>query len=312
MFSISNIRLLIPTDWQKFETISLEALKIMYNNPNFIKNGRQGQNQDGVDFYLQNGDEIIAAQCKLTSKSIDAKVIFFEIEKARRFIPQISTFYICTTSPRDANLQEIVRCKSLEESFQCYILFWEDIMQQIQSRKDVFAMLFPECLYGDEKVIHDIKVIENLFSTIDLNLIQKTLEEYLPEYILFDFAQYFDAFDECWRSCLSSFYDQRLNDVVGRFYECWNALTSETCIEFQPLNGGMLCGFDKGSPSFRYGVYEEKIHRIQSLKEQMFRSLVEMIQYINNQYPCVDLAKLSLNAIETKQKIACQFKCGDE
>lgn len=40
MFSISNIRLLIPTDWQKFETISLEALKIMYDNPNFIKNGR--------------------------------------------------------------------------------------------------------------------------------------------------------------------------------------------------------------------------------------------------------------------------------
>lgn len=49
MVSDINVNILIPTDWQRFETISLEALKIMYNNPNFTKNGRIGQKQDGVD-----------------------------------------------------------------------------------------------------------------------------------------------------------------------------------------------------------------------------------------------------------------------
>lgn len=107
-----NPNAFIPSDWKQFETISLEALKIIHSNPNFTKNGRPGQKQNGVDIYLQNNDEIIAAQCKLTFNKINENIIREEIEKARSFNPPISRLYICTTSPKDANLQERIRVMS--------------------------------------------------------------------------------------------------------------------------------------------------------------------------------------------------------
>ena len=63
MISDLNSNAFIPIDWKQFETISLEALKIIHSNPNFIKNDRPGQKQHGVDIYLQNNDEMYIMDC---------------------------------------------------------------------------------------------------------------------------------------------------------------------------------------------------------------------------------------------------------
>ena len=303
-----NINLLIPSDWQRFETITLEALKIIYNNPNFTKHGRPGQKQDGVDIYLQNNSEVIAAQCKLTFNVIDERMVREEVEKAIKFTPRISILYICTTSPKDARMQEIVRCISLEKGIQCYILFWDDIMQHIKLKQEVFNMLFLGSVYADSKEMSDIAVLNRLLSSVDINSVQKTLEDQLPEYIAPEFAIYFEMFDECYKSITTSFYNNELDAVVRRFFECWVSLTSMTYTEFQPLNGGLIYGFYKDYDTFNFAEYEEKVKIINQLKIDMCKSLFEMISYIKNRYPSVDLDELSLNAVRTRQRVAQYIK----
>lgn len=303
MMSEININLLIPADWQRFETITLEALKIMYNNPNFTKHGRLGQKQDGVDIYLQVNNEIIAAQCKLTFKVINEKIIREEIEKAKKFTPKISKLYICTTSPKDARLQEMVRCITFDEGIQCYILFWDDIMQYIKTREDVFNMLFVNSIYTDSRDIHDITIINKLFSTVDVSSIQKTLEEQLPEFIAPEFALYFDAFNECYQCVTTYFYNSDLDIIVRKFFECWNSIILVTCIEFQPLNGGLIYGFYKNNSTFNYVEHEVKIKKINQLRMDMYKSLFDMVNFIKNNYPIVNFDELKLNAIRMRQSV---------
>lgn len=311
MMTEININFLIPTDWQRFETISLEALKIMYNNPNFTKHGRPGQKQDGVDIYLQINNEIIAAQCKLTFKVIDKKIIREEIEKAKKFIPKISVLYICTTSPKDARLQETVRFMTLDEGIQCYIWFWDDIIEHIKSKEDVFNMLFANSMYTDSKDIHDITIINKLLSTVDVSSIQKTLEEQLPEFITPEFTIYFDAFNESYQCVTTYFYNSDLDTIVRNFYECWNSIILVTCIEFQPLNGGRIYGFYRNYSTFNTVEYEEKIKKINQLRIDMHKSLFDLVAFIKNKYPIVNLDELSLNAIRMRQSAEKYIKSLD-
>ncbi len=298
MNSKVNIEVFKPTDWQRFETISLEALKIMYNNPNFTKHGRPGQKQDGVDIYLQESGEVIAAQCKLTFKTINEKIILEEIEKAKKFKPSISVLYICTTSPKDTILQEVIRCISLERGLQCYILFWDDIIQHIRAKKEIFDMLFRENIYADEKEVRDIETLKILFSNVDLCSIQKTIEEQLPEYIDFDFITYFELFAKCWCSCVISFNDLKLRGAVDGFYHSWNKVILETQDYFHTINGGVTYGLNRNYDIFSHAYYEKIKNNIDMLRKNMNDALKEMVAYINNRYPCINLYELSQVAKE--------------
>jgi len=62
---MTSVKLPEPLDWQEFERLTEEALKVKYNNPNFTRHGRPGQMQQSVDVYSTSGNGIIGAQCKL-------------------------------------------------------------------------------------------------------------------------------------------------------------------------------------------------------------------------------------------------------
>lgn len=104
-----------------------------------VRHGRAGQRQAGVDIVGRNGAVYpIGLQCKrrsawpvsrLTSKQIDQEVC-----AAEAFRPKLKVFYILTTAPDDAVLQEHVRNINMkrekQQSFEVVLLGWGEILRR--------------------------------------------------------------------------------------------------------------------------------------------------------------------------------------
>ncbi len=115
MPTLSGMNVPKPKSWDEFEEITLSSLKIKWRSPNLQRNGRQGQKQDGVDICGEDDlNCFIGVQCKLTEKNISLNSIKKEIEKAERFQPELSSFYIATTSSCDSDIQKQIRILSQE------------------------------------------------------------------------------------------------------------------------------------------------------------------------------------------------------
>lgn len=138
-----------PKSWIEFEDITLDALKKRWNNPSLQKNWRQWQKQDGVDIYWVDEKHcLIWVQCKHTLYEINISLIEDEIIKAERFIPIIHHLYIATTKSLDSTLQEKVRVisKNREEKglFWIDVFFWDDIVNDITSSKELMMKHYPQ------------------------------------------------------------------------------------------------------------------------------------------------------------------------
>jgi hypothetical protein len=138
-----------PKSWDEFEDICADLLKRSWNTPYVTRNGRQGQQQKGVDIYGQpsylahkSSTPYAGVQCKKVDKLTIAD-IEKEVEKAKSFIPQLDQYIIMTTLYRDANLQEQVR--QLRCPFQQGIIiwFWEDISLELAGYDDLLRKHFP-------------------------------------------------------------------------------------------------------------------------------------------------------------------------
>ena len=86
MTSIYSLEVPKPKNWQDFEAIALDALRLRFNSPDLSANGRPGQEQKGVD--ISGPDDIgrrIGVQCKRYAKPLKIDLITTEVEKFRRF-----------------------------------------------------------------------------------------------------------------------------------------------------------------------------------------------------------------------------------
>ncbi len=138
-----------PSSWEEFENICLAATKIRWRSPDFSKNGRPGQQQDGVDIYGYSRDhDLLAIQCKNTTKKVYKSIIEEEIRKAEIFDINLRTLYIATTAGNDAVLQREVRAMHKDridqKKFGVHILFWHDIIQDLSSCEETFYAHFPQ------------------------------------------------------------------------------------------------------------------------------------------------------------------------
>lgn len=103
-----------------------------------MRNGRRGQRQDGIDIFGRSeSNDWVGVQCKVKSKGgwLTEKECEIEILKALQFNPKLTEYYILTTAPRDAVLQEYIRTKDDDQinnnKFRVFIMFWEDIVQEL-------------------------------------------------------------------------------------------------------------------------------------------------------------------------------------
>ena len=134
-----------PANWQDFETLCLMLWCEEWNSDDLKKNGRVGQGQDGVDIsgHKDGEDEYSAIQCKCKSDGefLKKEEIAEEIEKAKSFKPALKRYVIATTAKKDAEIEEFVRLKDLENRkaglFSVDLKSWEDIVDMLERHKRV-------------------------------------------------------------------------------------------------------------------------------------------------------------------------------
>lgn len=148
MTSIHSLEIPKPKNWQDFEAIALDALRLRWDSPDLSANGRPGQKQKGVDIF--GPDDIgrrIGVQCKRYAKPLKIDLVKAEVENSDAFEPALNTIYIATTRDRDAKLQMEVRLysdKRVSESKSAVgLLFWDDIVGSLGTNPSTFKSHFP-------------------------------------------------------------------------------------------------------------------------------------------------------------------------
>ncbi len=150
----SRMNLPRPKDWTEFEDIACEVWKIIWQDPNTHKNGRQGQPQHGVDVWGRpgGGKDYAGVQCKgkedYEKITITEKELHKEIEKAKSFKPAITEYIVATTGKRDESIQTLAReitSAHLEQNlFAVDVWFWEDIQQELVKHKELCELFYPD------------------------------------------------------------------------------------------------------------------------------------------------------------------------
>ena len=93
-----------PENWPDFESLCKKLWGEIWNCPEIKKNGRQGQNQHGVDIYgIPDFDsEYYGIQCKgkdeYTHKQLTKDEIDKELKKALDFKPKLKKLYFVSIS----------------------------------------------------------------------------------------------------------------------------------------------------------------------------------------------------------------------
>lgn len=139
----------IPKDWQSFEELCLRLWRDIWGDPNAQKNGRIGQEQNGVDIFgvATYDGKTHGVQCKGKNANYGAQLtedeIRTEADNAEGFNAVLSTFTMATTAPRDAKLQAY--CRELNETkahdFTVAVWSWDDIEEEIQYRTEILDHL---------------------------------------------------------------------------------------------------------------------------------------------------------------------------
>lgn len=135
-----------PANWQDFETLCKKLWGEIWECKEIKKNGRLGQNQNGVDVYgIPNGENMYyGIQCKgkdeYSHKNLSEKEIVDEIEKAKKFSPPIKKLYFAATASKDSKIEEFVRKVNILNTennlFEIHLFCWEDIVDLIDENKD--------------------------------------------------------------------------------------------------------------------------------------------------------------------------------
>jgi hypothetical protein len=155
-----------PENWQDFEKLCKKLWGEIWDCPDTIqRNGRSGQNQNGVDVYglPKNETAYYGIQCKGKDDYSDTRLTINEIEceirRALNFKPKLKRFIFATTANKDVSVEEYIRNKNLEHIqkgfFEVYISSWEDIVDLLEERRDTYNWYINNCQYKD---LSDIEV----------------------------------------------------------------------------------------------------------------------------------------------------------
>jgi hypothetical protein len=146
-----KIQLPPPANWQDFEDLCHRLWSSIWGtNPQ--KNGRQGQPQCGVDIYGMPPykSQYTGIQCKGKNNNYGTKLTINEIDtecqNATQFSPEIESFILATTSPRDKEIQKHCRALTYNKRFPFSVesWSWDDISEEIQYREDIMQFAYPE------------------------------------------------------------------------------------------------------------------------------------------------------------------------
>ncbi|WP_167343093.1 hypothetical protein [Nonlabens sp. SY33080] len=138
-----------PTNWQDFESLCKRLWGEIWQCPEIKKNGRTGQEQNGIDVYgiPINSKVYYGIQCKGKDEYVHAqlteKEILNEIEKAKNFKPALAKMYFATTANKDSKIETFVREINVSNIdaglFEVHLFSWEDIVDLIFENKETYS-----------------------------------------------------------------------------------------------------------------------------------------------------------------------------
>ena len=158
-----------PKNEDEWEDMVLDAIRIRWNDPNAERFGRRGQGQDGVDIFGHNKQGCVAAQVK-NKNTISKKIICDTILDIVNSKYNVNELYFIISGDRDTKLQNLVReissLQKLKDSFPVFILFFEDIVQELSKDNKLIKKYWSAFLVGVSKLFEK-KTILNADSAID-------------------------------------------------------------------------------------------------------------------------------------------------
>lgn len=143
-----------PANEQDFEAANEILWRCLLQTESVQLHGRRGQKQDGVDLFgIRAADpcRIVGVQAKLKSDGsfLDEKEVEAEVEKALKFKPLLSEYYIVTTSPDDARLNQLALDLSVSASagrlipLQVRVYGWETMQREIRRHPEALKAFDP-------------------------------------------------------------------------------------------------------------------------------------------------------------------------
>lgn len=149
-----------PENWQDFEKLCKLLWGELWDcSDTIVRNGRQGQNQHGVDIsaFVKKANGYCGIQCKGKDDYSNSKLtqveIDTEISKAVTFEPKLKRFIFATTANKDAEIEAYIRKKNQEsiehDGFEIYLFSWEDIVDLMERCRDTFQWYVNNCQYKD-------------------------------------------------------------------------------------------------------------------------------------------------------------------
>jgi hypothetical protein len=180
MPTIQSMQLPVPSNWQDFETIVRDAQAQRWKSTTLQKNGRSGQQQQGVDIYgPDDSGRPVGIQCKRYKDPLRLKDITVEIESAENFNGHLNTLFLATTTDYDAKLQQQVRLLSetrvAQDKFAIGLLFWDDIVSGLLLNPAVFRAHYPQIALQHSAVIDK----ERQIAALELGYFGSDLWEYV-------------------------------------------------------------------------------------------------------------------------------------
>lgn len=181
-----------PANWQDFEKLCLVLWGEIWSCNEIQKNGRQGQNQEGVDIFgIPSGENgYYGIQCKEKNEypksKLTKKEILIEIENAKKFRPPLKKLYFATSASIDSKIQSLIREINIDHIkngiFEVHYFAWESIVDLIDRNKNTYDYYVNSINFQSNR---SVKIyFDNRESEINLSpKFKKTTKEYCQKII---------------------------------------------------------------------------------------------------------------------------------
>jgi len=131
--------------WKKFQNMTCDIFREIWQDPHAQEFGREGQKQDGIDIIgFRRGGGREAVQTTIKSPLTESKIKKDYVASQGLGI-DLECFIIASTSRRDVKLQKFSIDLSNTGPYKCVIWFWEDLIEKLADYDEIRKKYYPDC-----------------------------------------------------------------------------------------------------------------------------------------------------------------------
>lgn len=170
--AFQTLQIAPPQSWNDFEDICLALFREIWQDPMAQKHGRQGQAQQGVDFFGENRagrGELYGVACIARTRLTQSEIEQY-VSQAELFSPALAHFILATTATADVKVQAFIRQLSAERQrqgkFLVSVLSWDTVVSLLHQHPSVGRQFYPNAFpdlasrRADESLVQARQIME--------------------------------------------------------------------------------------------------------------------------------------------------------